>query len=92
MRADAVFVSYGLLSSEPFAINSNHPRIERFHIRDSFEGLTTHQWQAWFAEIWSRLGTSILPDAKPFSLAAWREALAYFRASGRQAKPLLMLN
>lgn len=89
MREDAVFVSYGLLSGEAFALADRGPKLARFHIRDGLEGLPASTWQAWFEDIWQRLPGSVLPPVRRFALQHWRQALADFHRSGRYDKPIL---
>lgn len=91
MREDAIFVSYGLLSGEAHTVCPHRPQPSRFHIRDHLEGLPPATWQRWFEEIWPRLKQSKLPGVTCFPLSDWRDALALFRRSGRQTKPLLSL-
>lgn len=91
MRPDATFISYGLLSGETFTVPRHGPRLRRFHLRDRLATVEQPVWQGWFRELWPLLRRASMPDAAYFPLSDWREALAFFRTSGRQAKPILNL-
>jgi len=89
LRRGASFVSYGLLSGEPFRPIPGGPTVQRFHIRDRLEGLDDATWRAWFDRLWSLLRATALPAVRPFPIDAWREALAAFDEPGRTYKPML---
>ena len=91
MRPGATFVSYGLLSGQPFAVPGNAPATRRFHLRDSLEAIDAQVWQGWFAALWPRLREAAMPDAVSFKLPDWRQAIGMFEQPGRQAKPMLDL-
>ncbi|MCE0799194.1 zinc-dependent alcohol dehydrogenase family protein [Buttiauxella sp. S04-F03] len=91
LQAEADFVSYGLLSGEPYQAKSYVTRPQRFHLRDTLAVTDSREWQQWFVELWPLLANSQLPDVKLFALAKWRDALREFAVSGRRCKPVLAM-
>lgn len=91
MRPDAVFVSYGLLSGEAFAVPAGSPVPRRFHLRGSITAVEPATWQAWFRELWPLLRRAAMPEVAAFPLRDWRCALDSFDTPGRSVKPLLDL-
>ncbi|MEH5010097.1 zinc-dependent alcohol dehydrogenase family protein [Phytobacter diazotrophicus] len=89
MRKTALFVSYGLLSGQPYRVLPHHPPTQWFHIRNVLDAVSAAQWQALFAELWPLLRQSQLNDASLFPLAHWQEAIALYKTPGRTRKPLL---
>ena len=89
MRKTALFVSYGLLSGQPYRVLPHHPPTQWFHIRNVLDAVSAAQWQALFAESWPLLRQSQLNDASLFPLAHWQEAIALYKTPGRTRKPLL---
>lgn len=89
MRKTALFVSYGLLSGQPYRVLPHHPPTQWFHIRNVLDAVSAAQWQALFAELWPLLRQSQLNDASFFPLAHWQEAIALYKTPGRTRKPLL---
>jgi len=90
MRPDADFISYGLLSGEPFA-TGGAARPQRFHLRDRLDSAGPAEWQGWFETLWPLLKRAALPRAHPFPVRAWRDALALFDVPGRRSTPLLVM-
>lgn len=91
LKQDADFVSYGLLSGQPYDARSCAAKPQRFHLRDTQAVTHSQKWQQWFAELWPLLVNSQLPDVQLFALEEWREALQEFYVSGRRCKPVLAM-
>lgn len=91
LNAEADFVSYGLLSGQPFDSRGARAKPQRFHLRDTLAVTDSHVWQQWFVELWPLLAKSQLPEVTLFGLAQWREALREFAVAGRRCKPVLAL-
>ncbi|NYZ17083.1 zinc-dependent alcohol dehydrogenase family protein [Azospirillum sp. RWY-5-1] len=85
------FVSYGLLSGQPFAVPAVRPALRRFHLRDRLATVAPETWQGWFRTLWPRLRRAPLPGVATVPLAEWRRALALFHTAGRRDKPLLVM-
>ncbi|WP_165064673.1 zinc-dependent alcohol dehydrogenase family protein [Paludisphaera rhizosphaerae] len=83
------FVSYGLLSGQPFGWRTDGVRIHRFHLRDGFESMADSVWRGWFDRLWPRLRVAPMPAVRRFPIEEWRAALAAFDEPGRSFKPLL---
>lgn len=91
LQADADYVSYGLLSGEPYQAKSYASRPQRFHLRDTLAVTDSNEWQQWFVELWPLLANSQLPEVQLFALEEWRDALREFAVSGRRYKPVLAM-
>lgn len=91
LKQDADFVSYGLLSGQPYDARGCAVKTQRFHLRDTLAVTHSQEWQQWFVELWPLLAKSQLPDVRLFALEEWREALQEFYVSGRRCKPVLAL-
>ena len=91
MPKQGTFVSYGLLSGQPFTLQHHHPQVHWFHVRNTFAAMRTEAWQAAFQTLWPLLAASRYSDAETFPFANWRDALSRYRQPGRSAKPLLTL-
>lgn len=91
LQAEASFVSYGLLSGEPYQAKNYATRPQRFHLRDTLAVTDPKVWQQWFAELWPLLESSQLPEVQLFALEEWRDALREFAVSGRRCKPVLVM-
>ena len=91
MPKRGTFVSYGLLSGQPFTLQHHHPQVHWFHVRNTFAGMRAEAWQAEFQALWPLLMTSQYSDAQTLAFTGWRDALALYRQPGRSAKPLLKL-
>ncbi|OAT19371.1 putative oxidoreductase [Buttiauxella noackiae ATCC 51607] len=91
LQADADYVSYGLLSGEPYQAKSYASRPQRFHLRDTLAVTDSNEWQQWFVELWPLLASSQLPEVQLFALEEWRDALREFAVSGRRYKPVLAM-
>lgn len=91
LNADADFVSYGLLSGQPFDARGAQAEPQRFHLRDTLAVTESHEWQQWFVELWPLLAKSQLPEVNVFALENWREALREFAVAGRRCKPVLAM-
>ncbi|MGP3591898.1 zinc-dependent alcohol dehydrogenase family protein [Vagococcus sp. WN89Y] len=89
MPDNAQFVSYGLLSGQPFAISRKTPTIHWFHIRNYLAGLSDTDWQQTFSELCPTLRKSYVSDTTYFPLHAWRKALDFYYSAGRTSKPML---
>jgi NADPH:quinone reductase-like Zn-dependent oxidoreductase len=86
------FVSYGLLSGEPFRPPPAGPNVRRFHLRDRLADVEPSEWQGWFRDLWPKLRRTPTPEARLYPLADWRQALAAFDQPGRRFKPMLAMN
>lgn len=91
LRSGSSFVSYGLLSGQPYDARGCAVRPQRFHLRDALAVTAAESWQGWFAEIWPLLATSRLPEVTLFPLNEWQRALREFALPGRPSKPVLVL-
>ncbi|MGW1442378.1 zinc-dependent alcohol dehydrogenase family protein [Serratia rhizosphaerae] len=91
MRPDGLFVCYGLLSGQTFALKRHYPPVRWFHIRNYLADIAAAQWHALFRRIWPLLAESRCGEARIFPQADWREALALYRQPGRQIKPVMSL-
>lgn len=89
MRQTALFVSYGLLSGQPYRVHSHYPSTQWFHIRNYLDAISPAQWQTLFADIWTLLRHSQIHDVRVFPLDRWLEAIALYKTAGRTYKPLL---
>lgn len=93
LPASAHFISYGLLSGQPFSMQHNTARVHWFHIRHYLDTLGPAQWQAAFEAIWGLLRQNpALNEATIFPFAQWQAAIACYRTAGRISKPLLALD
>lgn len=89
MDKSAVFVCYGLLSGQPFALQRHFPSVHWFHIRNYLDALAPEAWQATFRDIWSWLVASHYSDTTLLPFTDWQSALAHYRQAGRTRKPVL---
>ena len=92
MKRDGRFVSYGLLSGQPYKIQSVSPATCWFHIRNYLDDFSNSDWQQEFSDIWPLLQSSELNEYRLYSSVQWREAINSYYKSGRLLKPVLMLN
>ena len=92
MDPRAEFISYGLLSGQPFARTPTHVRVQRFHLRDRLAVASSSEWQGWFRELWPHIQSAILPSISPFPLSDWAEGLSFFDKTGRRSKPILTMS
>ncbi|MCT4713354.1 zinc-dependent alcohol dehydrogenase family protein [Enterobacteriaceae bacterium H11S18] len=90
LSVNAAFISYGLLSGQPYQLKTSLIGPQRFHLRDTLAVTAPEIWQRWFVELWSLLAKSQLPEVSLFALGEWREALREFAAPGRRRKPVLV--
>lgn len=91
MPKSATFVSYGLVSGQPFTLQRHYPTVQWFHVRNTLAAMRSEAWQHEFQTLWPRLLASRYSDAITLPFADWRAALACYRQPGRCAKPLLRL-
>lgn len=91
MRPGTDFISYGLLSGQPYRMAGGYIHPQRFHLRDTLAVTAADVWQRWFTELWGMLAVSKLPEVRLFPLENWREALAEFALPGRRSKPMLIM-
>jgi NADPH:quinone reductase-like Zn-dependent oxidoreductase len=91
LKQNADFVSYGLLSGQPYDARGCTVKPQRFHLRDTLAVTHSQEWQQWFVELWPLLAKSQMPEVKLFALEEWREALQAFSVIGRRCKPVLAL-
>lgn len=85
----AQFVSYGLLSGQPFSMQNRAATLHWFHVRNYLSAMNASAWQAEFQAIWDLLRQTALSDATRFPLEQWQAAIAHYNAAGRVTKPLL---
>lgn len=85
------FISYGLLSGQPFTLAHRYPRVHWFHIRNAFSSLDPQGWQAEFRALWPLLASSRYSESVPLPFAGWREALQRYHQPGRIGKPVLQM-
>lgn len=91
LRPNVAMVSYGLLSGKAFSPRGKNITAQRFHLRDMLAVTPVQEWQGWFISLWELLRETPQPAVTVYALEEWRQALALFRESGRQRKPLLKL-
>lgn len=92
MKRDAQFVSYGLLSGQPYKIQPISPVTNWFHIRNYLGDFSNDGWQHEFSEIWRLLRKSELNEFQVYPSVQWREAINSYTTRGRLLKPILMWN
>jgi NADPH:quinone reductase-like Zn-dependent oxidoreductase len=92
LKPGVPFVGYGLLSGMPVTPVGEGGRLERFHLRDTLAGLSHLEWRQRFDELWPKLDERIMGPSRRFALGDWRDALAFFRESGRRQKPVLVFS
>jgi len=85
------FISYGLLSGQPFTLARHYPPVRWFHIRNTFSACDPQRWQAEFRALWPRLLSSHYSESVPLPFNAWREALQHYYQPGRVGKPVLQM-
>ncbi len=91
LRAGTDFISYGLLSGQPYQMMGGCVHPQRFHLRDTLAVTAVDVWQRWFTELWVMLPASRLPEVRLFPFENWRKALEEFAVPGRHSKPMLEL-
>lgn len=91
LPTDAQFISYGLLSGQPFGIQPRLPVVHWFHIRNHLDSLSASAWQQTFSDIWTRLRKNPPADVTLFPFADWQQAIAFYHQPGRITKPLLSM-
>jgi len=91
MPASGVFVSYGLLSGQPFRTTQPLPKVHWFHIRNALQAMSAAAWQSEFAALWPRLRSRQTSGTMLFPLSDWQEAIRIYRTAGRITKPLLAM-
>lgn len=92
MKRDGRFVSYGLLSGQPYKIQSASPAVSWFHIRNYLDDFINSDWQHEFSEIWRLLRKSEVNEHHLYPLAQWRDAINSYNKPGRLLKPILSFN
>lgn len=85
------FISYGLLSGQPFSLRQRLPVVHWFHVRHYLDALPAPRWQETFRTLWARLRHSRVSDAELFDLHQWQAAVRFYQTPGRTAKPLLAM-
>lgn len=85
----AQFVSYGLLSGQPFSMQNRAATLHWFHVRNYLATMSTPAWQAEFKVIWALLRQMTLSDVTLFPLEQWQAAIAHYKTAGRTGKPML---
>lgn len=85
----AQFISYGLLSGQPFSMNNRAATLHWFHMRNYLAQMTTSQWQEAFQAIWPLLRQTPPGDVALFPLVQWQAAIAHYRTAGRTRKTML---
>lgn len=89
MPASGRFISYGLLSGQPFRPQQGLANVQWFHVRNFFASLSPIQWQQAFRDTWPLLAASPASAVRLFPLARWAEAIAAYHLPGRTFKPLI---
>ncbi|HDC1791790.1 TPA: hypothetical protein O7W21_003952 [Salmonella enterica] len=92
MKRDGRFVSYGLLSGQPYKILPASPATNWFHIRNYLADLTNGDWQHEFSDIWRLLRKSEINEYQLFTSSHWLEAIDSYYKCRRLPKAILMLN
>lgn len=85
----AQFVSYGLLSGQPFNMQDRAATLHWFHVRNYLATMSAAAWQAEFKAIWLLLRQTTLSDVTLFPLEQWQAAIAHYKTAGRTGKPML---
>ena len=85
------FISYGLLSGQPFSLRQRLPVVHWFHVRHYLDALPAPRWQETFHTLWVHLRHSRVSDAELFDLHQWQAAVRFYQTPGRTAKPLLAM-
>ncbi|WP_039058367.1 zinc-dependent alcohol dehydrogenase family protein [Enterobacter sp. Bisph1] len=89
MPQDGMFISYGLLSEEPFSIRRRLPVVHWFHIRNYLDAMPASAWQQAFVGIWDQLRNSQSSEVTLIDFHQWQQAIAQYHSAGRTVKPLL---
>ena len=84
------FVSYGLLSGQPFKQHLTLAKTHWFHVRNYLPDMNIEQWQAMFQGIWPLLKQSVLSKPEEIPFQHWKEAIDLYYQSNRQCKPVLV--
>ncbi|AHG20606.1 alcohol dehydrogenase [Chania multitudinisentens RB-25] len=87
----SVYVCYGSLSGKLFRQKKFFPEVKWFHLRDYVKNLSVMQWKNIFIDIWSLLKISKYHDTISFSLNNWQDAIKFYKKSGREQKPILIM-
>ena len=91
LPAQSSFVSYGLLSGQPFKQHLTLAKTHWFHVRNYLPEMNIEQWQAMFKDIWPLLKQSALSKPEEIPFQHWKEAIDLYYQSSRQRKPVLVL-
>ncbi|ANR77467.1 alcohol dehydrogenase [Kosakonia sacchari] len=83
------FISYGLLSGQPFSIRQRLPAVHWFHVRNYLDAMTAYGWQQAFCTLWERLRATPVSEVTLIDFQQWRQAITLYQTPGRIAKPLL---
>ncbi|TCC03468.1 alcohol dehydrogenase [Kosakonia quasisacchari] len=83
------FISYGLLSGQPFSIQRRLPAVHWFHVRNYLDAMTADGWQQAFCTLWERLRATPVSEVTLIDFQQWRQAITLYQTPGRIAKPLL---
>jgi len=83
------FISYGLLSGQPFSIRQRLPAVHWFHVRNYLDAMTADGWQQAFCTLWERLRTTPVSEVMRVDFQQWQQAITLYQTPGRIAKPLL---
>lgn len=83
------FISYGLLSGQPFSIRQRLPAVHWFHVRNYLDAMTADSWQQAFCTLWERLRITPVSEVTLTDFQQWRQAITLYQTPGRIAKPLL---
>jgi NADPH:quinone reductase-like Zn-dependent oxidoreductase len=85
----AHFVSYGLLSSQPFSMQNRAASLHWFHMRNDLSVMDAPVWQAEFKTLWTLLRHTTLSDTTLFAFPRWQEAIAHYKTAARVSKTML---
>ncbi|RPD94621.1 alcohol dehydrogenase [Candidatus Pantoea deserta] len=89
MPVTGLFISYGLLSGQPFRAKNSLPRIHWFHVRHYLSQLGIDGWQQMFREIWRQLSETETSEASVFDFENWENAIKHYHLAGRLNKPVI---
>lgn len=89
MPLTGLFISYGLLSGQPFRTKSSLPVVHWFHVRHYLSQLGSDGWQGIFRDIWQQLSEVETSKASVFSFDDWKSAINSYYSAGRIDKPII---
>ncbi|WES70118.1 zinc-dependent alcohol dehydrogenase family protein [Superficieibacter sp. HKU1] len=91
MQKQGQFISYGLMSGQPYKIHNAFPAVKWFHIRNYLSGMNVDDWKREFEMLWPLLKHSYLAPAQFYQLKDWKQAIVGYRTMGRRFKPVISM-